>query len=82
MVVEPRPSSMEWRCAGQAPFPRGLPGEGGETSGVLIGETDSRTYLEIQAARIRGGSSPYPSPRIERVLVGGSEQDLGDASCG
>jgi len=66
----------------KAPFPAKvcLAG-GGEASGVFIGETDSRTYLGDRSSEHPRRIISIPLARVERVQVGGSEQQLGGAPC-
>jgi hypothetical protein len=67
----------------KAPFPAKvcLAG-GGEASGVFIGETGSRTYLGDPSSKHPRRINSIPLARVEQVLVGGSERQLGRASCG
>jgi hypothetical protein len=53
----------------------------GEIAGVLIGESDSRTYLGDLSSRHPRRIITIPAARIETVLVGGSESALNDAVC-
>ena len=55
--------------------------DGEQVSGVLIGETDSRTYLgDPQGARPRRVIS-IPQSHIERLVVGGSPAQLDAVRC-
>jgi hypothetical protein len=66
----------------KAPFPaKACLTDGGEVSGVFIGETGSRTYLGDRSSEHPRRIISIPLARVERVLVGGSEQQLSSASC-
>jgi hypothetical protein len=67
----------------KSPFPAKVClADDGEQSGVLIGETGSRTYLGDRSSEHPRRIISIPLARVERVLVGGSEADLGQVSCG
>ena len=66
----------------KAPFPAKVClVDGGEASGVLIGETDSRTYLGDRSIERPRRIISIPLALVERVQVGGSEQQLSAAAC-
>jgi hypothetical protein len=66
----------------KSPFPAKVClANGGESSGVFIGETSDRTYLGDPSGEHPRRISAIPLARVERVLVGGSEEQLGGASC-
>jgi hypothetical protein len=66
----------------KAPFPAKIClADGGKVSGVLIGETGSRTYLGDRSSERPRRIISIPLARVERVLVGGSEQQLGSVPC-
>jgi len=68
--------------AAKAPFPAKVCLAGGsEASGVFIGETDGRTYIGDPSIQRPRRIISIPLARVERVLVGGSEGQLGGASC-
>jgi hypothetical protein len=54
---------------------------GGESSGVLIGETGDRTYLGDAGYKHPRRIVSIPQARVERVLIGGSEEQLSGLSC-
>ena len=61
----------------KAPFPaKACLSDGGEVSGVLIGETSDRTYLGDRSREHPRRIISIPLTRVERVVVGGSEEDL------
>jgi hypothetical protein len=67
----------------KAPFPAKVClADGGERSGVFIGETGSRTYLGDPSSEHPRRIVSIPLARVEQVLVGGSERQLSSASCG
>jgi hypothetical protein len=56
--------------------------DGGEVSGVLIGETGGRTYLgDLESERPRRVLS-IPQSQVARMVVGGRERELGGVRCG
>jgi hypothetical protein len=66
----------------KAPFPAKVClADGGDATGVFIGETGSRTYLGDASSQHPRRIISIPLARVERVLVGGSEEQLGRASC-
>jgi hypothetical protein len=66
----------------KAPFPAKVClADGGEASGVFIGETGSKTYLGDRSSQHPRRIISIPLARVERVLVGGSDEQLGHASC-
>ena len=66
----------------KAPFPAKVClADGGEASGVFIGETGSRTYLGDPSSRRPRRLISIPLARVESVQVGGTEEPLGRASC-
>jgi hypothetical protein len=66
----------------KSPFPAKVClADGGESSGVFIGETSDRTYLGEPSGEHPRRIISIPLARIDRVLVGGSEEQLGGASC-
>lgn len=66
----------------KAPFPAKVClADGGEASGVFIGETGGRTYLGDRSSKHPRRIISIPLARVERVLVGGSEGQLAGASC-
>jgi hypothetical protein len=54
---------------------------GGRVPGVLIGETDSRTYLGDLSSRHPRRIITIPAARIETLLIGGRETAIADAAC-
>ncbi len=54
---------------------------GGEVSGVLIGETSSRTYLGDPVGRKPRRVISLPQSQVVRVIVGGRPAQLAAASC-
>ena len=66
----------------KAPFPAKVClTDGRQVSGVLIGETDSRTYLgDPKDARPRRVIS-IPQSRVSRLVVGGSSAQLDAVLC-
>jgi hypothetical protein len=52
-----------------------------EVSGVFIGETSDRTYLGDLSREHPRRIISIPLARVDRVLVGGSEEQLGSVSC-
>jgi hypothetical protein len=56
--------------------------DGGDASGVLIGETGSRTYLGDRSSEHPRRIISIPLARVEQVLVGGREGQLDQISCG
>jgi hypothetical protein len=54
---------------------------GGEIAGVLIGESDSRTYLGDLSSRRPRRIITIPATRIESLLVGGGEAAIEGAAC-
>jgi hypothetical protein len=67
----------------KAPFPATVClADGGDASGVLIGETGSRTYLGDRSSEHPRRIISIPLARVEQVLVGGREGQLDEISCG
>ena len=54
---------------------------GGAVAGVLIGETDGKTYLGDLSSRHPRRIITIPGSRIETVLVGGEESAIAGAAC-
>jgi hypothetical protein len=56
--------------------------DGGDVSGVLIGETSGRTYLGgLESERPRRVLS-IPQSQVARMVVGGRERELAGVRCG
>jgi hypothetical protein len=55
--------------------------DGGGVPGVLIGESDSRTYLGDPSSRHPRRIITIPAGRIETLLIGGEEAAIGAAAC-
>jgi hypothetical protein len=54
---------------------------GGGVPGVLIGESDSRTYLGDPSSSHPRRIITIPAARIETLLIGGDEAAIGAAAC-
>jgi hypothetical protein len=54
---------------------------GGGVPGVLIGESDSRTYLGDPSSSHPRRIITIPAARIETLLIGGEEAAIGAAAC-
>jgi hypothetical protein len=64
------------------PFPaKACLAGGGGVAGVLIGESDSRTYLGDLSSRHPRRILTIPASRIETLLVGGEETAIEAAAC-
>jgi hypothetical protein len=64
------------------PFPaKACLAGGGEVAGVLIGESDSRTYLGDLSSRHPRRIITIPAARVETLLVGGRETAIEGAAC-
>ena len=64
------------------PFPaKACLAGGGAVAGVLIGETDSKTYLGDLSSRHPRRIITIPASRIESVLIGGRESAIEAAPC-
>jgi hypothetical protein len=64
------------------PFPaKACLADGGAVAGVLIGESDSRTYLgDLSSAHPRRMLT-LPAGRIQALVVGGKEAAITGATC-
>jgi hypothetical protein len=66
----------------KAPFPaKACLAGGGSVPGVLIGESDSRTYLGDLSSRHPRRIVTIPAGRIDAVVVGGQESAIEGAAC-
>jgi hypothetical protein len=66
----------------KAPFPaKACLAGGAEVAGVLIGESDTRTYLGDLSSRRPRRIITIPAGRIEQLVVGGHEVQLADVAC-
>ena len=67
----------------KSPFPAKVClANGGEVSGVFIGETGDRTYVGDRSGQHPRRIISIPLARVERVLIGGKDRQLGNAQCG
>jgi hypothetical protein len=67
---------------GKPPFPaKACLAGGGDVAGVLIGESDSRTYLGDLSSRHPRRIISIPAARIHTLLVGGKETAIEGAAC-
>ena len=54
---------------------------GGGVAGVLIGETDGRTYLGDLSSRHPRRILTIPAARIDTLMIGGEEATIEAAAC-